>query len=157
MPRPLLATLLAVLVGCTDEPAAPAAADAEDGHARMLAALAEAHRRFGPENRFLGDARLRFLERRLGALGDDAAPTERCRLLVEVGRHQLRLGRTAAALERFAAAEALLDDLAPADRAAAAPHVWMNRAVAFLRQGEDANCVKCADGAGCMVDRKSVG
>jgi len=154
-----LTLLAAACAACTKEPSPPAPASSAEmsGHARMVEALAAAHRRTGPENRFLGDGKLVFLMQRLDALPIDAPAFDRCRLELEVGRQELRLGRTEVAIEHFQRAEELVESVPASERTAVELTVLMHCSIASLRLGENQNCVKCADGAGCMFPIEAAG
>lgn len=129
----------------------------EAGHARMLEVIAAVHRRSGPENRFLGDSHLSFLQARMRSLPESAPPEQRCSLLLEVGRDELRLGRLESALEHFAEAEALLPQIADAHRAALELAVHYQLGLGSLRLGESRNCVNCTNGYGCLFPIQAAG
>ena len=153
--------LLLPLFACGDsgsesDSAAGAAASAVD-HERMRDTLSKWNQRTRAKNRFLGDGELLFLRARLDAAEDDAPAIDRGRALVEIGRHELRLGLTEEALASLHAAEELLERM-PADaRAEAEIAVWKQLGVAYLRLGENENCVHCTNGQGCIFPIQAAG
>ena len=136
--------------GCGDGSARPSRAEELAGHQRMLAELRRVADDVMGGDRFLGDAQLGSLQADLDGLPAIGGGTRRHELLVLLGVNLLRLGRTQESLDRFAEAEALLPGLPEADRPRAEVTLLFHQALAWLRLGENANCVGCANPDSCL-------
>ena len=120
----------------------PAALDrpvATDGHARMVARLAELAEASQGDNPFLGRSRLVELEANLAALPADP-DVRRWQLQLVLGKNRLRLGEIDRAIAHYEAAVAeweLLRDRIPPEGGA---QTVFELGVAWLRKGETDNC-----------------
>ncbi len=149
--------LLAVVTstGFADEGRAPAAAaplvrDARESHERMVRKLAEVAEQAKQENPFVGEGVATRLAQRMADLPQDAPPAHRWWLEHELGNQLLRLGRTDEAIDHLGRAR----DLLPAIEGAVVPErmreTLYDLAVAYLRLGENQNCVCSQTAESCV-------
>lgn len=145
----VLAALLTPLVAWS--------APADDGGARMRALLADIAQRSGEENVYTGDAQIGTLR----ALVDDprnaAVPALHWRHLRTLAREELRVGETEAAVRHLEAAAALVPKLGRAVPQADVDAAQFETAVAYLRWGEDRNCVARHTSDSCIVPIRASG
>ena len=113
------------------------------GHRRMLEALSRLRERSALDNIYTGADLLAAERAELEALPDDAPAATRAKLNLLVGQDDLRLGRNREAVERLRIAYALAGDGA-VDEAFAL-------AVAYLRLGEEENCLIHRDPRSCIL------
>ena len=114
-----------------------------DTHVRMIGLLAEIRKRSAAENLYTG-ADFHARERRqLELLGDDATPAQRARLLLLVGKDELRLGNNRKAIDLLLEAHDLSDSrlVQPV----------FQLAVAYLRLGEASNCIAHRNADSCIL------
>jgi hypothetical protein len=129
----------------------------EESHARMVEALRHVAEDVMGADRFLGEASLVETEQRLAALPVQGADAERHELLVRQGADLLRLGRTEEAVEALAQAEDLLGAVPPEARERAEVTLLFSQALAWLRFGENGNCVACHNAESCLFPLRGGG
>ena len=111
------------------------------GHKKMLELLGGIKRRTPRENSYLGDAGSQQAHARLATLPPIAPDVMRFALNGFVGYHDLRLGKTQEAIQHFLDAYELLPKVqgrVPKERT---DEAVLLLAVAYLRLGENQNCV----------------
>ena len=127
-----------------------------DGHERMVEQLAKIKQENRYESMFFGRQTIQVQRKRLQAI-PESDPSSRFELLITLGKRELWLGNTKAAIEDYQNAYKLLPRLKPADE----PRVWektvFDLAVAYLRLGENENCVICRNGASCLLPIQKAG
>ncbi|MDA1313509.1 MAG: CRTAC1 family protein [Acidobacteria bacterium] len=143
------ALILAVLLGAT--PALLSTAEAPDGHQMMLAVLKKIEARTGVENHYLGDGGLRRIEEQLAASPESSTDLDRFRLLVLARFHNLRLGRTAESITRYLEADRLLPSIESQVPREFVDEAILQLAVAYLRMGENDNCVHGSTNQSCLL------
>ena len=142
------------LPGCDGgaaRPAAGAGARSDDGTARMRAEVDRIARDVLSTNRFLGDRERNALVAEFDALPAGVWPERRQELLVQIAVHELRLGRTEAAIARFEAAERLLPELPAGSVRRARVELLYGKGLAWLRRAETLNCVECHTPESCLA------
>ena len=120
-----------------------------DSHGRMVDLLEEIRRRSAAENLYTG-ADFRARERRqLELLGSDATAAQRSRLLLVVGKDELRLGNNRKAIDLLREAHELSDSrlVQPV----------FQLAVAYLRLGEASNCIAHRNADSCILPLREGG
>ena len=120
-----------------------------DSHGRMVGLLEEIRRRSAAENLYTGvDFRARE-RRQLELLGSDATDAQRSRLLLVVGKDELRLGNNRNAIELLLKAHELSDSrlVQPV----------FQLAVAYLRLGEASNCIAHRNADSCILPLRGGG
>ena len=149
----LLAALLALgTCGCnrsagTEE----SGSKAIDGHQRMLALLEEVRRRTPDENAYLGDAEPRQLAAALARLPASAPEVDRFVILWRLGAHQVRLGETRRGIDYLLQADALFPRARAQLDGSMRDLFLLHVATAYLRLGENENCVKCTGLERCLL------
>ena len=128
-----------------------AAAPADDGAERMRAQLAEIARRAPEENVYTGDAQVKALRAQVDDPRAAAAPALQWRRLRALAVQELRVGETAAAVRHLEEATALVPKLGRAVPQADVDAAQFELAVAYLRWGEDRNCVARHTSESCIV------
>ena len=115
----------------------------EDGHSRMLRTLEGVRIRSAAENIYTGSDILAEERAELEELSDHAPATVRAKLVLSVGKDDLRLGDNRQAVERLREAYDLTEgrDI----------EVTFQLAVAFMRLGESRNCIHHRDPASCIL------
>ncbi len=149
--------LLLPLAGCgaaegdANAPRAAAVPKPGAGHQRMLDLLAQIERDSREANPFLGESMLGRLKADLAQLGSAAEPERRWLIHVNMGMHELRLGRVQAGIEHYLEAWRMME-------AATAPvprpyylRTAFETGVAFLRLGETQNCVAHGTSESCIL------
>jgi len=123
-----------------------------DTHDQMIALLDQIKQRTADENPYLGDAELHRLEAELPLMPEGM---QRVHVQATLGMHQLRLGKTEAAIDSFEAVYESLNSLP--ERALTEPvksykhKAIFSLAVAHLRRGEIENCRHCQTGESCIL------
>lgn len=153
-----LATLLAI--GCDSvrddaNSGQSALSEIEQGHARMVAALAAIAD--DPSDPYLGDQFNNSIRRRLKNLRSGSAqPGKRLQLRTILGREELRMGRNESAIEQLTGAYAIV-----AERSDIPPdfvrHVRFSLAIAYMRWGETQNCVAMRRDESCIFPVRGTG
>lgn len=117
--------------------------DASASHFRMVALLEEIRKRSSAENLYVGEDFHAAARHRLDLLPADAPAAQRARLLLQVGKDELRLGNNRSAIEHLLEAYELSDPqlVGPA----------FQLAVAFLRLGEANNCIAHRSAESCIL------
>ena len=130
----------------------------------MLAQLAEIAERTDEENFYLGTLGLRRAEEKLRGLPVDAPLNERWVWTFRVALNELRLGANERAIERFIAARDLAvrpgDPDVPTEQALKPKQVvntLFQLAVAYLRLGEQQNCVAMHSSESCILPIRGSG
>lgn len=151
------ALLLGVLATAASAVPASPPASQDDGTGRMRALLADIAQRSAEENVFTGDAQIGTLR----ALVDDprsaAVPALHWRHLRTLAREELRVGETASAVRHLEEAAALVPKLGRAVPQADVDAAQFETAVAYLRWGEDRNCVARHTSDSCIVPIRASG
>ncbi|MGE0761249.1 MAG: hypothetical protein AB7O38_29825, partial [Pirellulaceae bacterium] len=124
-----------------------------DGHDRLVQLLQTIRQRTSTDNPYLGDRDARMLEEQLALLSDDSPVGQRFETLNKLGMKELQLGETADAIRRF---QACLE-LVPPQWTDVRDRVEHQLAVAYLRQGENENCVFCCNGDSCILPIRGKG
>ncbi|MFT7462088.1 MAG: hypothetical protein ACI9EF_000425 [Pseudohongiellaceae bacterium] len=151
------AVVCGFMVGCgepsqgTSAPSASTPADIAAGHQRMRDELRRISEWVMHDNRFLGDGELLTLQAELAERGDSATPRRRFRLHSQISAHQLRLGLTGEALASLDAAALALRGVEPPEHGRLEAMLKYYRGLAWLRFGENANCVTCRNGESCLA------
>lgn len=132
--------------------AGPAGAEATDGDARMRARLAALSQSYLDTDILCGTAEARALRDELAALGPDGQPLQLWRVLRTLAFHELRLGEPETAIAHF---ERALDVVLPRMKARVAPaqirQTRFDLAVAWMRLGEQRNCVARHTSKSCLL------
>jgi hypothetical protein len=135
-----------------------ASRSAVDSHQRMLAVLQEVKQRTPDENPYLGDSEWRLLRDQLSWTGDSR---QRLSLEWRRGLAALQLGRTEESIAALHAVEAGLPTLRqtmPPDMVRQfEQELPLNLAIAYLRHGENENCVFCQTGESCILPIQGTG
>jgi hypothetical protein len=150
----VLALAGSLSIGCnpTSDDASPSShAEALQGHQRMLDELQRIAEWVMHDNRFLGDSELIDLQHELEQRGDSLEAKRRFRLHSQVSAHQLRLGRTDAALASLDAAAAALAAISVDERGRLEAALHFYRGMAWLRYAENSNCLECRNARSCLV------
>jgi len=119
-----------------------------------LAGYAEQAQR---DNPFLGDGMLRRLKSDLAALGPEASPARRWLIHVNLGKHELRLGRVPEAVAHYREARRQMQasrDAPPLDYDLRTAY---ETGVAYLRLGENENCVEQRNTESCLFPIRGAG
>ncbi|MCP5115471.1 MAG: hypothetical protein GY953_31985, partial [bacterium] len=123
----------------------------------MLRLLKEVDAQTAARNHYLGDGGLTRTQQQLAALPESAPAVDRFRLLVYSGFHQLRLGRTASAIASYRRACALLPKVENEIPREFWDEAVLQLAVAYLRYGENANCVRSHTSQSCLLPIRGTG
>ena len=151
-------THVALLLGSILWVAGPVtAADPPDGHEMMLRVLKKIESRTPIENHYLGDAGLRRVQEKLAALPESATEMDRFRLLVLAGFHNLRIGRTAESIRNYLEADKLLASVESELPREFVDEAILQLAVAYLRMGENDNCVHGSTNQSCLLPIRGEG
>ena len=121
----------------------------DDGHARMVRILEEVRIQSATENIYTGSDILASERSKLSSLPDPAPAVERVRLLLAIGKDELRLGDNERAVEHLLEAYELSDGLDT--------EVTFQLAVAFLRLGESRNCILHRGAESCILPIRGSG
>ena len=119
---------------------------AMDGHARMVAVLREIAE--NPDNKFFGDSALKKLRSRLESV--PAGGREEIILRSQLGSHELRLGNTEEAIVQLKSAYQLVASLKDEVPESVRRLITYDLAIAYLRLGENENCVNCHTSESCL-------
>ncbi len=121
----------------------------ESSHQRMVKHLDQIRKRTGVENPWLGDASVKRLRKDLAAIPTGSFSAKRFRLHRELGLEELRLGNTEAAIEHLEAARGLTEEVfaSPEEERG----INFQLALAYLRLGENRNCVARHSTESCLV------
>lgn len=147
-----LGLVLALALGlCAATVRAADSAPADEGHQRMVAALADIARRAHDDNLYTGDAQARAFRALVADPRFSAAPQVRWRQLRLLGAYELRLGNSEDAVRDLTEAAALVPRLGAGVRPAELDRARFELAVALLRWGESRNCVARHTSASCIL------
>ena len=128
-----------------------------DGHQQMLSQLASIAN--NAQNPFFGDAALNQLKTQLLRTPPRSVPELTVRF--QLGEHELRRGATEAAIEQLTKCYQLLPlvegAINPESRVEARTTTTFLLAVAYLRLGENENCVNCHRSESCIFPLKDGG
>ena len=128
-----------------------------DGHQQMLSQLASIAN--NAQNPFFGDAALNQLKTQLLRTPPRSVPELMVRF--QLGEHELRRGATEAAIEQLTKCYQLLPlvegAINPESRVEARTTTTFLLAVAYLRLGENENCVNCHRSESCIFPLKDGG
>jgi hypothetical protein len=149
-PALLLALALLTLPAPAQESSGPTDAERE-GHARMVALLAEVHAKTTALDPFLGDGELPRLERQIAAHPEGIRRKQLAQRLHHRGVELLRLGRNADAVESMLRAHELLADVTEGPRPRFERALLYDLGVANMRQGEVDNCVARHTSRSCIL------
>jgi hypothetical protein len=130
---------------------APDADEEAAGHARMVSDLEAVAERVVETNRFLGTAELRQIENELAALPEEGQSARRHELLLRAAVHRLRLGDADGAVADLELADELVERLPAGERDRARIATDFSLAMAWLRYGENRNCVECKSSESCLL------
>ena len=117
-----------------------------EGHARMVATLKEVAAQARLDNPFLGEGTAEKL-RALAAETDRVPPVRRPWLYGELGKNELRLGNTNAAVKAFSTLDEMTRDLP--GRTGPSPALFY-LGLAWMRWGETENCVTRHNSDSCL-------
>ncbi len=134
-----------------------AKADLRSGHERMVDLLDEIRRDAMDNHPFVGQRRLREAQQVLKMYGDRVSPLDRSTMHGMLGQELLRAGRTSEAIEHTLIAVGLLDEHQDQIPAEVRQRAYYLLAVAYLRDGEDRNCVHCINGERCLFPVRGLG
>ena len=129
----------------------------EDGHSRMLKALATVRDETADTNHFLGDAAVRRARAELRLLPENASDFERFRLLSTIGAHELRLGHNDDAITQLRNAYDLLPGLRGQLPRKVEEATLLTLSIAYLRLGETSNCVHHHTSDSCILPIRAGG
>ena len=115
----------------------------ESGHARMVRTLEEVRLQSAAENIYTGSDILASEHAKLSALSDSTPSAERARLLLSIGKDELRLGGNEQAVDHLLEAYELTEGRDT--------EVTFQLAVAYLRLGESRNCIHHRDADSCIL------
>lgn len=130
---------------------AAAAAPPDDGPQRMRALLADIAQRSAGENIYTGDAQVGTLRALVEDPAAANAPALHWRHLRALAAQELRVGATEAAVHHLEDAAALVPRLGRAVAQADVDAAQFELAVAYLRWGENQNCVARHTSESCIV------
>lgn len=153
-----LAASLCGLASCSRQPTVHrlSESDAADSHQQMVDELASLSQRELRNNEYFNSVTLIESSRR--ALMDAETRGDLVQQLENhkaVGLHELNIGNSQEAVEHLAAACDLMPEIESKNLASISPSAKANLlllcGVAYLRLGEDENCVHCTDGLSCIL------
>ena len=124
-------------------------------HQQMIEHLESVAKQSARANPYTGDGVLRELHQRLAALGPDAPPLQRWRLLMGCGMNELRLGNNRRALELLHNAYKLTTSAAMNPQSATLSTYYLG--VAYMRLGETENCCLRHTSQSCIVPIQQLG
>ena len=151
-----------VLAGCSEPAATPeSGADADkiqprQSHLDMVQILEEIRTTPIQEHLYFQGRTLEKEESDIARLPEDR-PDLRFKLMYHVGRRHLWQGTTEKAVEWFTAALALAEEESWADSEADRDNATFQLGLAYLRLGENENCVNCNNGASCLLPIRNAG
>ena len=129
-----------------------AAQEVPEGHRRMLVELQRIADDTDTDNPYLGEAPATAARARLLAAVEISAPVGvRWRLLIEIAKQELRLGRESLAIERFLAAYELQDQLGVEVTESERIEAVFQTGVAYLRMAETRNCAQRHNADSCIL------
>src|SRR6266545_4519605 len=144
--------LAGVAIGlCATFPRSLGSAPQGDGHQRMLRLLDEIRARTDVENHYIGDAGRLQAEAQLAALPVGAPDLTRFRLNCLTSIHDMRLGRTEEAIRHLLEAYGLLPKVRAQIPKEIAEESILQLAVAYMRLGENQNCVHGRTSESCIL------
>lgn len=154
-----LVLLCVLMTGCGDNPSTQVAPEnPTDSHERMTARLKEILKDTPQTNKYLGDAELKKMVRKLARLQVSEPAIERMMLLANIGVAELSQGRSREAAVRL---EEALSLTTAAEKFVPAGHqnefdsicrdMMLDLAVAWLRVAETENCIHCQTGESCIL------
>lgn len=117
-----------------------------DGHAEMLAVLKNIS--IDPDHQYFGDAGLVEIRSRLSAVPPGGVDEFVIRF--NLGLNELQLGQTGKAIDDLRVSYALAKKLRGQISPMANQDVTFNLAVAYMRLGENENCVNCRKSESCI-------
>ena len=132
-------------------------ASADDGGQRMRAILADIAQRSAEENVYTGDAQIGTLRALVEDPRNAAVPALHWRHLRALAQQELRVGETEAAVRHLEEAAALVPKLGRAVPQSDVDAAQLETAVAYLRWGEDRNCVARHTSDSCIVPIRASG
>lgn len=137
----------------TDNDAVADDVAADDGHQKMLAALEAIHSQTAEHHPFLGQRALREASSALAQSQRlvSISAHDKSRLHGMLGEELLRAGRTSEAIEHIQTALDALPDTTDSTTRTVRQYASFRLAIAYLRQGENANCVHCTTGESCLL------
>ena len=136
---------------------AAAAPSPDDGARRMRDLLADVARRSAEENVYTGDAQVGTLRTLVDDPRNAAIPALHWRHLRALAQQELRVGETDAAVRHLDEAAALVPKLGRAVPQADVDAAQFETAVAYLRWGENRNCVARHTSDSCIVPIRASG
>lgn len=160
LPRCLVSSGLVLLLltsPAAADPVAPVPSVPADGSERMRVVLAEIARASDEANPYTGEAQARSLRLRADDPRLAASPSLHWRHLRELAALELRLGNSEEAVRRLTQAKALVPQLGPAIKPTEIDRGQFELAVAYLRWGEDRNCVARHTSNSCILPIRDSG
>ena len=127
------------------------------GHERMLALLRRIAEDDTFDNEYVGTKKLFEQRAKLAALTDDSSLVDRLRVYKNLAIEELRVGTTNEAIRLFTEAYNMIPKLDPKFRRDAAIVLAYNTGVAYLRLGEDLNCVARHTPESCLLPLRGGG
>lgn len=147
----LLGVAFAGISGCWGEASvSQQETPAVNSHQQMLATLEEIRLDSQENHPFLGMRPLREAEQALRSRAATAKPSELSTLHGVYGQELLRMGKTAEAIVELQSAVELLEAQGAFASIPVREKALYLLAVAYLRAGENANCVNCLNGERCL-------
>jgi tetratricopeptide (TPR) repeat protein len=151
---------LVLLNGCTDQ-SQHSAPELEterplDGHARMLEILDEIKEAPIHQRLYFGDRTIEKEEHDLDLL-PPSRPDLRFKLLFHVGKRRLWLGDTERSIEHLRNALTLTESQVWKESLNDRKEATFQLALAYLRLGENENCVNCNNGESCLLPIRNAG
>lgn len=140
--------------GCSGGKSDPPPSDearALESHERMLTTLRLIKEQTPGSHPYFRNANLRRARNQLKSLPASAPDPDRFVLYVAIGILELRLGETEKAIQHFSSAYTLATKSQSKLSAKDIEGVVFRLAVAYLRQGETQNCVRCQTGESCLL------
>ena len=127
------------------------AAEPSLSHQRMLDELEQIRAHMAEHHPFLGRGRLKALRAQLEQLPADAPVVTRWTLLRSLGSAEVWLGEMDVALAHLHASYELLPEVRRSEHVQDIHAIVFELGLAYLRLGENTNCLHCEDGAACLL------